>query len=326
MERERIAKEQQAAARRKAEQDAERERVAKEQRAAEAETQRRRAIQEEKTKVLTLARTEPTVQAIVSGELKFYIESLPNYAASGAYGAVNEIASAFTAMPLYGATIKQVHDERSADLVISWVRDYGSHTIGQSIFKSHIKVGLGSTNCLGDWRAFTSNTLKKIIWHELGHSMGYGHSVDPDNVMYSTTDTRYEVYHVISDVVVAGGWWKGITLCDSREYGYRVESADEYTGFTIRVLPPDSDPNLVAFGGAPVYTNCGAAGMVRFSNSCTVSSGSMLYIQNDQLNQAIRLSGEIVDLTSLAWPDMAWDPKVYRYNSSDLDYYWNLFN
>ena len=52
----------------------------------------------------------------------------------------------------------------------------------------------------------------------------------------------------------------------------------------------------------------------------------MLYIQNDQLNQAIRLSGEIVDLTSPAWPDMAWDPKVYRYNSSDLDYYWNLFN
>ena len=155
--------------------------------------------------------------------------------------------------------------------------------------------------------------------------MGYGHSNDPDNVMYATTDTRYEVDHIISEVI-AGNWYQTIPLCNARKYWYTLESDDVYKGFTLRVLPPGSDPNLVSRGRANVYTNCGAAGMVSFSDSCTVARGSKIYIENDQQYQAIRISGEIIDTTTTTWPDMEWDFEAYQYDTYDLDHYWDLFH
>ena len=190
----------------------------------EAEAQKQRAAkaskEAEKRRIVLLAETNPRIQAVITGELRFYFADLPSYIASGVADAVEDIAEVLLDWrPYSDVSLKRVYSESDADLVVAWIKDYGSHTLGQSIFKSHIKVGLGATNCHGDRRAFDANTVKKVLWHEIGHSIGYGHSSNPNNVMYSTTDTQFEVEQDIGDVI-PGGWWMTFPLCSSGNYRY----------------------------------------------------------------------------------------------------------
>jgi hypothetical protein len=196
---ERLAKEESQREATSQEQRADREEAAKRRAQAEATSQEQRADDEEKARVLTLAATNPRIKAIVAGELKFYFDPLPTYAGSGVFSAVEDIAKILSERRPQGAIMKRVHFRNDADLSISWIRDYGSHTIGEVIFKSHIKVGLGSTNCHDDWRACDASTVKKVLWHEIGHSMGYGHSSNPNNVMYSTAKTQFVVEQDIAE-------------------------------------------------------------------------------------------------------------------------------
>ena len=229
-------------ARQKAELEANRERSERERMEQALASQE---IQAEKELVLELARTRPTIKAIVSGELTFYFQPLPWYAAENAPKAIDEIASAFSSWSPYGATVKQVHNEEDADISVAWVRDYGTHILGESIFAVHIKVGLGSTNCVDEWRAFDANTVKKILWHELGHSMGYGHSDDENNIMYKSAVTRFEVDQEVSEVI-AGGWYYTIPLCGSGTYYSPLKQRTPAQGstwpFYHPVLTPRSSP------------------------------------------------------------------------------------
>lgn len=298
-------------ARKKAEQEAERQRLAKEQ--------------EEKARVLVLARTDPMIRGIVSGELKYFIEPLPSYAGSRVATAVEDVAISFSSWGFYGASVKRVYTANNADLTISWIRDYGQHILGESIFKAHIKVGLGSNNCSGEWRPFDSNTVTKVLWHELGHSMGYGHSSDPDNVMYFQTANKYEVDSEIS-VVIAGGWWHTFPICGFGKYSYTFETDDPNNGFNIFVLPPGSDPKSVSGEGGNVYVGCGKSGVYRYSGSCTVANGAFIYIFNTSYSSAIRLSGSILSLNNPPWPDMTWDQEAYQHDDDLLTNYWKLFH
>lgn len=317
------AKEEEA--RQAAEQEAERQRMANEQQQRATEFQRHRAEQEEKAKVLELAQTHPLIKAIVAGELKFYIEPLPTYASVGVASAVEEVASSFASWTSYGATIRRVYSANNADLTISWIRDYGSHTIGESIYRAHVKVGLGSNNCVGEWRAFDSNTVKKVLWHELGHSMGYGHSSDPNNVMYFQTATRFEIENEISEII-AGGWYLTFPLCGTGTYSYSFETEDPNTGFDLFILPPSEDPQSISRGGGSVYVGCGEEGMHRFLGSCIVSHGASIYIANTSCSRAIRLSGKVESLEDQPWPDMTWDEEAYHYDGDELESYWELFH
>ena len=183
-----------------------------------AEEADRKRVAQEKARILEMAKTHPLVKAVVTGELKFYIEPLPSFAGESVSRAVEEVAESFSTWSRYGANVTRVYSISDADLTVGWVRDYGTHVLGQAIFAAHIKVGLGTTNCIDEWMAFDPDTIKKILWHELGHSMGYGHSTDADNVMYESTDTRFVVDHEISKVI-AGGWYYYFPLCGSGEPG-----------------------------------------------------------------------------------------------------------
>ena len=281
------------------------------------------AIQIEKDRVLTLANTHPMIQAVVSGELKFYIEPLPWYAAPNVNSEVEDIAQVLSAWNPYGATMRRVYSSSNADLGVTWVKDYGTHVLGESIYKSYIKVGLGTDNCRGDWMAFDANTVKKVLWHEIGHSMGYSHSSDPTNVMYRNTTTHFYIEQYISDTI-ASGWYQTFPLCGSGQVLYSIESESQYEGFDIYVLPPETDPATLDSGGL-VYTDCGSTGMASFSNSCNVSLGAFIYITPTHSYNGVTITGEVTTSDESAWPDMEWDPSVFQYEESDMLYYRDLF-
>src|SRR3989344_3492849 len=199
------------------------------------------------------------------------------------------------------------------------------HQYAVSITQSHVKVGLGTNNCTGQWRAFDAGTVKKILWHELGHSMGYGHSNNSNNIMYSQMATRFEIDQEISEVI-AGGYYYTISFCDASSYSYSFEVSEIYGGFDLYVLPPDQDAYQISGGSGQYYPSCSKEGMRSYSGSCTVPSGAKIYIGNTSYQDAIRLSGKIIDEYIPPWPNTIWDENVFRYNNSELTKIWNLFN
>ena len=291
----------------------------------DALAQQQRADLEEKARIQELAVTNPMIQGIVAGELKFYFEPLPIYAGIDVSSAVENISSSLLSWSPYGTTTRRVFNANDADLTVSWLKDYGSHTIGESIFKSHIKVGLGSENCRGDWQAFDASTVEKVLWHEIGHSMGYGHSSDPNNVMYWQVETRFDVEQYIADIV-SPGWYFTYELCRGGNHWYSFESDDSDTGFDLYVLPPGTDASEISMGGGLVYTGCGEANTVAYTGTCNVPAGALIYIENRSLSDAVRLDGVIVLLNKPPRPVMDWDQTAFEYDDAQLNTYWNLFH
>ncbi len=301
------------------------EQAAKIQAQIDALAQQQRADLEEKARIQELAVTNPMIQGIVAGELKFYFEPLPIYAGIDVSSAVENISSSLLSWSPYGTTTRRVFNANDADLTVSWLKDYGSHTIGESIFKSHIKVGLGTENCNEDWQAFDASTVEKVLWHEIGHSMGYGHSNDPNNVMYWQTETKFDVEQVIADIV-SPGWYFTYELCRGGNHWYSFESDDSDTGFDLYVLPPGTDPSLISIGEGFIYTGCGEANTVAYTGTCTVLAGAVIYIENYSLSDAVRLDGVIVLLNEPPRPVMDWDQTAFEYDDAQLNTYWNLFH
>ena len=301
------------------------EEAAKIQAQIDALAQQQRADLEEKARIQELAVTNPMIQGIVAGELKFYFEPLPIYAGFDVSSAVENISSSLLSWSPYGTTTRRVFNANDADLTVSWLKDYGSHTIGESIFKSHIKVGLGRENCRGDWQAFDASTVEKVLWHEIGHSMGYGHSNDPNNVMYWQTETKFDVEQVIADIV-SPRWYFIYKLCGEGNYWYSFESDDSYKGFDLYVLPPGTDPSLISIGEGFIYTGCGEANTVAYTGTCTVLAGAVIYIENYSLSDAVRLDGVIILLNEPSRPVMDWDQAAFEYDDAQLNTYWNLFH
>ena len=315
-----LAQQQAAYQERVAQEEAAAKRLAQQQAAEQAAV----AKQIEKERILILANTHPMIQAVVSGELKFYFKPLPWYAGPEVSRGVEEIAQSLSAWNPYNATIRRVYSASSADLVVDWVKDYGTHVLGESIYKSHIKVGLGTENCQSDWMAFDPNTVKKILWHEIGHSMGYSHSPDPTNVMYYITSTHFYVEQDISESI-ASGWYMTFPLCGLGEYWYSFESDRTYEGFDIYVLPTGADAAAVYSGDGLVYADCGAAGIANYRNSCNVGYGASIYISPTHYYNGVTVTGEVISLDEPVWPVMTWDESVFEYEDSDLLYYHDLF-
>ena len=113
-----------------------------------------------------LAQTNPLIRGLINGKLRFYIEPTPYYAspyyASPTIGSVvSEISNSLESASIEELRFQRVYNENEADLHISWIKDYGPHTLGEAIFRSVVKVGLGATTCYNEWQPFDADTVKK---------------------------------------------------------------------------------------------------------------------------------------------------------------------
>ena len=289
----------------------------------EAEAEKKRAEQAaeeaEKQRIISLGKTNPMIQALITGELRFYFTDVPYYAGPGVADAVEQIAEVLSDWrPYHDVSVRRVYRESDADLVVAWIKNYGSHTVGEAIYKSHIKVGLGRDNCYNDWQAFDADTVKKILWHEIGHSMGYNHSNDPSNIMYFETNTVFHTEQNISENIAAG-WSMRYPFCDSGIYWYSFESDNSYYGFDLHVLRPGGDDPTSA------YSNCGSENVIRISESCTVESGASIFFTPSSYRNNVVLTGEISSREYPPWPDMDWDESAREYRESDMEYYRSVF-
>ena len=81
-----------------------------------------------------------------------------------------------------------VNSRADANIWVTWVvRNLGDGVLGHAnLGKGVVEVALGGYGCDGSFQLFSVETVQLIMTHELGHSLGLGHSENSDNIMYSS--------------------------------------------------------------------------------------------------------------------------------------------
>ena len=280
------------------------------------------------TTIEVLAQTNPMIRGIIDGKINFYVEPIPYYAADGVKEKVKSLTDWMDSTP----TWNQVYNEASADLYIGWIRDYGHKALGITYSKNTIEVGLGTQTCTGEWAPFNDNTVYHVLWHEVGHSMGYGHSDDQNNVMYySSPQQFYPDFE--KNIFLADGVYQPLTFCKGGSYAFTITTDSQYSGFDVNVLPPEQDVQEFIDEGGLHYPSCSADFKVSFSQECNVAGDgvnnfSKLLIHNDQNSgtpgEPINIDVKIIDLSPFWSPELAWDENVFVYDQEFLDYVANF--
>ena len=274
------------------------------------------------TTIEVMAQTNPLIRSIIDGKINFYVEPIPYYAADGVKEKVKSLTDWMDSTP----TWNQVYNDASADLQIGWLRDYGHKALGITYSMNTIEVGLGTQTCTGDWAPFNDNTVYHVLWHEVGHSMGYGHSDDQNNIMYYNFPQQFYP-DFESTELLADGVYLQIPFCKGGSYAYTITTDSQYAGFDVDVLPPEQDVQEFVDESGLHYPSCSAHSMVSFSQECNVAGGvnnfSTLVINNNRNSgapgEAINIDVKIIDLSPFWLPELAWDEKVFQYDQELLD-------
>ena len=301
-----------------ASQEATRQRLAKE--SAEQQLAAARA-QAQKDVAREQSLNQPLLRGIVNGLLTFGTEPLPDYASEGAAEAVQQVAGDLEEWNGQGFNVRPA-DPQDADLTIGWVRDYGSPprtVVGEG---TRIMVALGATNCLGNWAPFDGETVKRLLWHEIGHAFGYGESTKEDNIMHPELATRFATHQTVELVLAPPSLSQTVPLCGAGTFIYAFEKPTMGGSYQVAVLKPGVKP-ADYFGEDSQYTGCSSSVNV-YTNECIVEEGAVLLVYSQMA--IFGVTGTLSKNVVLPEIELAWDPDTLRYSQEALDTLRKLFS
>jgi len=144
-------------------------------------------------------------------------------------------------------------------------------------------VGLGRSDCSGEWRPFTGYSIYTTVWHEVGHALGFSHVSDYNNIMYEG-GTGSKFYLKYDDTFfIPDGEYNIVLTCNSDKFSYSIKSLDQKNGVKVFVVPPHiSSPNDVIEGKASFYDSCSLYEKPEtlYYKSCDVKPSSYMVIYN----------------------------------------------
>ena len=84
-------------------------------------------------------------------------------------------------------------NKKDANIWVTWVvRSLGEGVLGHAhLGKGVVEVTLGDYNCDGSFQLYDVSSVKDIMTHELGHSIGLPHLEDSSNIMYPSMSPKY---------------------------------------------------------------------------------------------------------------------------------------
>jgi len=295
------------------------------------EAERQRMLEEqERQRIIEESRTNPLLRGMINGEISIYVAPAEPDVSNDVRAVIdkfrNSMNSPFPNAPLQ---LKTTTNPNDADIQISWVKNYGSHTAGLAIFKSVVQIGMGSENCMGDWQPFDAQTVAVILLHELGHSLGHSHSNDPTNIMYYKTDTRFEKDYEGNQTIDEGHLYT-IPFCKAGTYHYNIVGSSQSNGFFTYVTTAGT--NSVDFlnnGDGLYYPSCSSDDdYISFSRTCNVQQGDSLVIYNkDDILKfgAINVDISIIDQRQREMPNIEYSDDTFEYDEEYLQKVSELF-
>jgi hypothetical protein len=284
----------------------------------------------DKAEFQEMALSNPLINGIIDGEISIYIEPLPPYVSNNVKTKIEQYKNTLNLNELELPIQFKNSDDPNADISISWVKHYDHQSEDFDIFNSKIKVGLGKDNCIDDWRYFDAQTVDTILAHEIGHSLGYGHSDDPTNIMYFMIDSRFEK-DFEGMITVADDRFFATPFCNDGLYAYSFTGANAQMqhGVYTYVISAESSPADFVKGIGQYYPGCSDPNdYISYSNTCTVKQGDTLLIHNvkDMLRSG---SSEIdlftIDLRQRDVPNLEYDINTLEYDEEYLQQIIKLF-
>ena len=268
---------------------------------------------QEQSTLYILASTNPLLKQIMTGEITFFAEPVPYYAAPGVETGVENILNGFNNWK----GVKRVYERPGADIKINWVKEF-SPGLGGQHWQSHVQVGLGWTTYYGKWQPFTSHSVQQVLWHEIGHAMGYGHSSDQNNIMMGKGLEKFFYNEYEDDIFLRDGSYSSIKFYRGGQYSFQLNGNSESSGFRFYVITPETDAReFISEGIGKHYPDCTSSGTwVSYGKTCNVAKGSKLVLYNPSDN------GEHINVDVLTrytgsktTYDMTWDKNALKESS-----------
>ena len=293
-----------------AERETSRERLARQQAERLLQSERTRAARE-------LARQEAMAEivtrGIVNGLITYTVDDLPDFAAEGVDETVQQVDTDLAAWTALGFDVRRSGPQETPDFTVGWIRDAGDHlepAVGQT---NRVLVPLGEADCTGAWRAYDAETVRRLLWHELGHVFGYGNSSDANNVMHAELQTKFASV-IALDLVLAPNIPHAIPLCGAGIFTLAFQEPGVGQDYQFAVLRPGVGPSGY-YEEANQYPGCGNTAGI-YTSECIVEEGASVLVYT-QLAIA-RISATITRRAELPEITMDWDPSAFRYTDAEL--------
>jgi len=188
--------------------------------------------------------------------------------------------------------------ESGSDFIVQWVRDFGGEKVGYAIGSKFIEVGLGDSNCGGQWNPYSESYISHIMKHEMGHIFGHEHNNNPDSIMYPVA-FNLEYGLVEEEYRLTEGYGQFIGFCtikDLTSYEFSISTTDETYGFDYYIVPSyDEFEKWVDGKTFQHYSNkdCFGEGWLSISGTCkgvSKKSGIIVIMDNELTSPLVTIT------------------------------------
>ena len=226
----------------------------------------------------------PTVLGQANRTYYIYADPVPDYATGYAENAIPNAISAWeSANP--NLQFYMTENQQQADLIIQWVKDFGQIRNGQEIVGKVVQVGLGDSNCGGNWQPFSANYVTQITEHEIGHFLGFQHTSNPNDLMYGGLLSNYGYGTITWTKNLDTGYVWFVPICTTKSvtsFAYSISLSRQDDAFDVYFVPSVDEYNKFTNKQEFQYyqgNGCSGTNWVSYNGLCQgVSQGSGLLI------------------------------------------------
>ncbi|QDI88223.1 matrixin family metalloprotease [Candidatus Nitrosopumilus sp. SW] len=171
---------------------------------------------------------------------------------------------------------------------INWERELKNGYDGYVVGQTNVSIGLGSSDCDGKWKAYSSESIKSILIHEIGHTVGLDHAVSKSNIMYPMIqDAKFApIEQLVTIPQDESVFIKGCSFSADPVYKYNVKVNDSKTADIFFV--PSIDEKFKVDSGMTFdyYSDINCIGLEKSykNGACKVadSAGMLIINSGDQ--------------------------------------------